>query len=42
MESLRDRSYFEKKQGNDGSMSAMMRIALDRYIEKAKAASSLQ
>lgn len=32
MDSLRDLAYLEKKQGNVGSMSAMVRDAIDDYL----------
>jgi hypothetical protein len=34
MDSLRDRSYQEKRAGKIGSMSAMVREAIDAYLKK--------
>jgi hypothetical protein len=34
MDSLRDRSYREKRAGKIGSMSAMVREAIDAYLKK--------
>ena len=34
MDSLRDRSYQEKRAGKIGSMSAMVREAIDTYLKK--------
>src|SRR4051812_43566708 len=34
MDSLRDRSYQEKRAGKLGSMSAMVREAIDAYLKK--------
>jgi hypothetical protein len=34
MDSLRDRSYQEKRAGKLGSMSAMVRAAIDAYLKK--------
>jgi hypothetical protein len=34
MDSLRDRSYQEKRAGKIGSMSAMVREAIDSYLKK--------
>ena len=34
MDSLRDRSYQEKRAGNLGSMSAMVREAIDAWLKK--------
>jgi hypothetical protein len=34
MDSLRDRSYQEKRAGKIGSMSAMVREAIDAYLNK--------
>ena len=34
MDSLRDRSYQEKRAGRLGSMSAMVREAIDAYLKK--------
>src|SRR3954447_25149721 len=35
MDSLRDRSYQEKRAGKLGSMSAMVREAIDAYLKKS-------
>lgn len=34
MDSLRDLAYFEKRQGKIGSMSAMVREAIDSYLKE--------
>lgn len=34
MDSLRERSYKEKRSGKVGSMSAMVRKAIDKYLEE--------
>jgi hypothetical protein len=35
MDALRELAYREKREGKPGSMSAMVRAAIDRFIEKA-------
>ncbi len=35
MDSLRERAFQEKRQGKVGSMSAMVREAIDRYLARA-------
>lgn len=35
MDSLRERSYQEKRAGKVGSMSAMVRDAIDAFLEKS-------